>query len=161
LSEAWKRLDLGGAGLQRANRELAGRLKRRRRAWVLLVAAPLGLHRAYLEDRTGAWLWRGASAVTAVAAFWDLRVAAGLAIALLAAAAHDAWWIDRRVTALNKRIRRDVFLAGEAPPAGYAGRVIDEPGNRPLPFAEQERLLRDRARERENGESRSAGSGGR
>jgi hypothetical protein len=127
LSEAWKRLDLGGAGLQRANLALAGRLKRRGRAWALLAGAPLGLHRAYLDDRAGAWLWRAATAAAAAAAVWDLRVGGAIAAAMVLWAALDAWWIDRRVTALNKRIRREVFLAGEAPPPGYAGRVIDPP----------------------------------
>jgi hypothetical protein len=147
LSEAWRRLDLGGAGLQHANLALAGRLKRRGRAWALLAAAPLGLHRRYLDDPKGAWLWRIATAVALVAAFWDLRLCAAIVAAMVLAAAYDAWWIDRRVTALNKRIRREVFLAGEAPPPGYAGRVI-EPPNAPRapPFAEQERALREAAR---------------
>ena len=146
LSEAWKRLDLGGAGLQRANLALAERLKRRRRAWALLVGAPFGLHRAYLDDAKGAWIWRIASVATLAATFWDVRIAAGAGAALVAAVAYDAWWIDRRVTILNKRIRREIFLAGEAPPPGYSGRVIDPPAPRVPSFAEQERLLRDRAR---------------
>jgi hypothetical protein len=74
---------------------------------------------------------------------------------MLAAAVFDAWWIDRRVSRLNKRIRRDVFLSGDAPPAGYSGRVIDEPRRRPPSFAEQERLLRTLARGRSAGESAS------
>jgi len=146
LSAAWKRLDLGGAGLQRANLALAGRLKRRGRAWALLVGAPLGLHRAYLDDAKGAWLWRVAAVVALAAALWDLRIAAGVGAAWVAAVAYDAWWIDRRVTALNKRIRREVFLAGEPPPPGYSGRVIAPPGPRVSSFAEQERLLREAAR---------------
>ena len=145
MSEAWKRLDLGGAGLQRANRALAARLKRRGRAWALLVAAPLGLHRAYLDDAKGAWLWRIATVAALAAAIWNLRAGAVAGAALVAAAAYDAWWIDRRVTALNKRIRREVFLSGEAPPPGYTGRTIVPPGDRVPSFAEQERLLREGA----------------
>lgn len=146
LSEAWKRLDLGGAGLQRANLALAGRLKRRGRAWALLGGAPFGLHRAYLDDVKGAWLWRIASVGALAAIFWDVRIAAGAGAVLVAAVAYDAWWIDRRVTMLNKRIRREIFLAGEAPPPGYSGRVIDPPAPRVPSFAEQERLLREMAR---------------
>lgn len=146
LSEAWKRLDLGGAGLQRANLELAVRLKRRGRAWTLLAGAPFGLHRAYLDDAKGAWRWRIAAVAALAVTFWDLRVAAGAGIALVAAVAYDAWWIDGRVTALNKRLRREIFLAGEAPPPGYSGRVLPLPGPRVASFAEQERLLRDAAR---------------
>jgi hypothetical protein len=148
LSEAWKQLDLHGAGLQRANLELSRRLKRRGHAWALLVLAPLGLHRSYLEDRAGAWLWRTAGAALVIAGFWDFRAAISLGAGMLAAAGYDAWWVDRRVTALNKRLRREVFLAGEPPPPGYAGRVPEEPGRRAPSFAEQEQLLRELARRR-------------
>jgi len=146
LSEAWKRLDLGGAGLQRANLALAGRLKRRERAWALLAGAPLGLHRTYLDDTKAAWLWRIATVAALAATLWDLRLAAAVAAAWVAAIVYDAWWIDRRVTALNKRIRREIFLAGEAPPPGYSGRETAPPGARVPSFAEQERLLREAAR---------------
>jgi hypothetical protein len=146
LSEAWKRLDLGGAGLQRANLELAARLKRRKRAWALLAGAPLGLHRNYLDDAKGARVWRIATVAALAAALWDLRLAAAVGAALVAALAYDAWWIDRRVTALNKRIRREIFRAGEAPPPGYSGREIDPPSPSVPSFAEQERLLREAAR---------------
>jgi hypothetical protein len=146
LSEGWKRLDLGGAGLQRANLELAARLKRRGRALALLAAAPLGLHRAYLDDSKGAWIWRAASMLALTAALWDLRGAAALVAGMAAAAVYDAWWIDRRVTALNKRIRREVFLAGAAPPPGYTGRDPALPTRRTPSFAEQERALRAAAR---------------
>jgi hypothetical protein len=142
LSEGWKRLDLAGAGLQRANLELAARLKRRARAWALLAAAPLGLHRSYLDDPKGAWAWRIAAALAFATAFWDLRVAAAVFGGMVIAGIYDAWWIDRRVTDLNKGIRREVFLAGEAPPAGYTGRDLALPARRPPSFAEQERALR-------------------
>lgn len=142
MSEGWKRLDLAGAGLQRANLELAVRLKRRGRAWTLLAAAPLGLHRAYLDDSKGAWRWRAATCVALAAALWDWRAAAAVVAGMLVAIVHDAWWIDRRINALNKRIRRQVFLAGEGPPPGFTGRAFDLPRQRPLSFAEQERVLR-------------------
>jgi hypothetical protein len=146
LSEGWKRLDLAGAGLQRANLELAARLKRRARAWGLLAAAPLGLHRSYLGDPKGAWAWRIATALALATAFWNLRVAAAVCSGMVVAAIYDAWWIDRRVTALNKRIRRQVFLAGEAPPPGYTGRDPAQPARSPASFVEQERALRAAAR---------------
>jgi hypothetical protein len=142
LSEGWKRFDLAGAGLQRANLELAARLKRRARAWALLAAAPLGLHRSYLDDPKGAWAWRVASAFALAAAFWDVRVAAAVCAGMVVAGLYEAWWIDRRVTALNKRLRREVFLSGESPPPGYTGRDPALPARRPPSFAEQERALR-------------------
>ncbi len=146
MSDAWQALDLGGGGLQQANLALARRLKRRRRAYFLLAVAPLGLHRAYLEDRRGAWLWRAAAAALVGAALLDLRAAFALAAPLVAALAYDAWWIDRRVTAINKRLRQEVYLSQAAsPPPGFAGRAFPEPGGRPPSFAEQERLLRERA----------------
>jgi hypothetical protein len=84
---------------------------------------------------------------------------------MLLLALYDLVWIDRRVVALNKRIRRDVYLStGTAPPDGYKGRYMEDadkeeqaprgPGKRVLSFAEQERLLRELA-ERSNRERKT------
>jgi hypothetical protein len=149
LSDAWRGLNLAGGGLQQANLVLARRLKRRRRAYSLLAVAPLGLHRSYLADRRGAWLWRAGAAALVAAAFVDLRAAALAGAVLAAALAYDAWWIDRRVTILNKRIRQEVYLAQAAdPPPGFAGRPLPDPGARAPSFAEQEQLLRSLAKRR-------------
>jgi hypothetical protein len=155
LSGGWRQLDLGGGGLQRANLELARRLKRRRTAYALLAVAPLGLHRRYLGDRRGAWLWPLGAAAGVGAAFLDIRIALGIAALFVAALAYEAWWIDRQVTAANKRIRREVYLAqAAAPPPGFSGRFPNEhaPRSRAPSIAEQERLLRDLTRSRRGGD---------
>jgi hypothetical protein len=147
VSDGWQGRDLGGGGLQAANRVLAARLKRRSRAYALLGLAPLGLHRAYLESTRGAWAWRGAAVI--VAALWWWQPGAGWAglAALAAAAIADGFWIDRRVTALNKKLRRDVYLGhGATPPQGYRGREPQAGPGRVASFAEQERLLREMAK---------------
>lgn len=166
MSEAWKHLDLQGGGLQAANLKLARLLKRRRRAYCLLLAAPLGLHRAYLEERRGAWAYRGLS-LAAIAAF-----AAGLpyvgwaAVSLLAGfAAYDIVWIEGRIAQLNKATRLRIYMAqtrGAPPdfrgryPEDSAGDPRDDPGTLPAPgsrvrsFAEQEALLRELARRRQS-----------
>ncbi|MCX7893306.1 MAG: hypothetical protein N2544_13190 [Burkholderiales bacterium] len=153
MSEGWKRLDLAGGGLQSANLRLARELKRRRRAYALWLAFPLGLHHDYLGNAAGGWLFRGLSLAAVVLAFVSWPAAIAAAIVLLALAVHDLVWIDRRVVALNKAIRQRVFLSGgAAPPEGYRGRDPDaeasgapRPGSRALSFAEQERLLRELA----------------
>lgn len=159
MSEAWKRLDLEGGGVQAANLKLARLLKRRDRAYALLAAFPLGLHRGYLDDRRGAWGYR-ALALTALVCFalgwWWPGAAAALALA--GWAAWDVRWIDDRVAAINKALRRQVYLA-QAPgaPTGFRGRYTDDESaprepvagtrsGRAPPFAEQERLLRELAR---------------
>jgi hypothetical protein len=155
LAAAWRKQDLGGRGLQHANLELVRRLKRRAIAYALLAAAPLGLHRRYLDDRRGAWRWPVGTAVGVIAALLDGRLAVGAAVAFVAAIAYEARWIDRRLTALNKRIRREVYLAqAAAPPPGFTGRVLDETARPRVPsIAEQERLLRHLARSRRSSES--------
>ena len=156
MSEAWKRLDLAGGGLQAANLRLARRLKRRARAYALWALFPLGLHHAYLENPAGAWLYRGLTGFAVVLALFDWRAAAAAAVVMLLLAGYDLVWIDRRVVALNKKIRRDVYLSTDAsPPDGYAGRFPDETdgaapgrlgrGQRAPSFAEQEKLLRELA----------------
>jgi hypothetical protein len=114
---------------------------------------PLGLHRAYLDDPRGAWAYRIASLAAAGAAFLDWRAASVIAALVLGAAAYDVYWVDRRVTALNKTIRKQVYLSQTAgPPPDFKGREISEDGApraRAPSFAEQERLLRQLARDRD------------
>jgi hypothetical protein len=156
VSEAWRGLDLGGGGLQAANIRLARTLKRRSRAYGLLAAFPLGLHRSYLDDPRGAWLYRGATALAVIGVFVDWRFAVVLAALIAAALVHDIFWIERRVVALNKAIRTQVYLS-QAPgaPEGFRGRYTDdsEPARaaRVPSFAEQERLLRELAARQRGG----------
>lgn len=156
MSDGWKRVDLEGGGLQALNLRLAGRLKQRRRAYALWAGFPLGLHHAYLENPAGAWLFRGLTLLAAALAFFDWRATAAAGLVMVLLALYDLVWIDRRVIALNKSIRREVFLsAGATPPDGYRGRYdVETPpaapasprrGQRVLSFAEQEKLLRELA----------------
>lgn len=102
MKRSWKRLDLEGGGLQAANLRLARTLRRRGVAYALWLAFPLGAHRWYLKEPWGALAYCGLSAA---AAFLPALAAAAAAFALF-----DLWWIDRRVTALNKRLRMQAFL---------------------------------------------------
>jgi hypothetical protein len=147
MSGGWQGRDLGGGGLQSANAALVGRLKRRPLAYALLAAAPLGLHRAYLDSPRGAWAWRIGTLAVAALAWWNASAGLAGAALLVLAAAWDAVWIDRRVTRLNKSLRREAYLGhGAAPPAGYRGRDPEAGVSRVPSFAEQERLLRELAR---------------
>jgi hypothetical protein len=115
MGNSWKRQDLGGGGLQQANLALARTLRKRRTAYALLILFPVGAHRWYLAEPGGALAYCLLSALAGIA--WPFGAAA------LAFALFDIWWIDRRVTALNKRLRMQALLgAGPAPPAGFAGR---------------------------------------
>jgi len=143
VSEAWKRIDLGGEGLQQANLRLARALRRPRTAYLLWLAFPLGAHRAYLRELRGAWAYRAASLVAIVLLALDWRAGAALGGILVAAALADLYWIGRRVTALNKELRMQAYLRPVAgAPPGFRGRFTDDPeAPRPPSFAEQERLL--------------------
>jgi hypothetical protein len=110
VSDAWKRLDLSGGGLQEANLRLAASLRRRRTAYLLWLAFPLGAHRAYLRDRAGAWAFRLGSAAALGLLLIDRRAAACAALALLALALYDLARMDARVTRLNKAIRMQIYL---------------------------------------------------
>ena len=121
MSKAWKRIDLDGGGLQQANVRLARTLRKRPVAYAWLLLFPAGAHRWYLREPFGAIAYL---ALTVAAAFWWPAGAAGLAFA-----AFDLWWIDRRVTAINKRLRMQAFLRdAPGPPKGFAGRFAkDDP----------------------------------
>jgi hypothetical protein len=144
VSEAWKRLDLGGEGLQQANLRLAAALRRPRTAYLLWLAFALGAHRAYLSERRGAWAYRLASLAALALLAFDWRAAAAVAAVVVTAALYDLHWIGRRVTALNKQLRIEAYLRPVAgAPLGFRGRFTDdgEQPSRPPSFAEQENLL--------------------
>jgi len=110
VSDAWKRLDLAGGGLQEANLRLAASLRRPRTAYLLWLAFPLGAHRAYLHDRAGAWGFRLGSAAALGLLLVDWRAAAAAALLVVAVALVDLARMDARLTRLNKAIRMQVYL---------------------------------------------------
>ncbi|MDA8224868.1 MAG: TM2 domain-containing protein [Betaproteobacteria bacterium] len=129
MSDAWKQLDLGGAGLQEVNRELAAQLRNRKQAFVRLLAFPLGLHRDYLRHPLGAWLYRGVFAAALIAYFVLRRpcIGGGLLVLLTLAALYDLRWIDDRVASLNKQLRLQAFRSRPSTaPRGFRGRMTDE-----------------------------------
>ena len=132
MSDAWKQLDLGGAGLQELNRELASQLRSRKRAFARLLAFPLGLHRDYLQHPLGAWLYRGVFAA-ALAAYFILRrpcIGGALLVLLTLAALYDIRWIDDRVASLNKQLRMRAFRSRPSTaPQGFRGRMSDDPAD--------------------------------
>jgi len=146
VSGSWKRLDLGGEGLQQANLRLAATLRRPRTAYLLWLAFPLGAHRSYLRERRGAWAYRAASLAALALLALDWRASAALGAVLVCAALYDLTWIRRRVPELNKALRMQAYLRPVAgAPQGFRGRFTDdadeERAARPHSFAEQERLL--------------------
>jgi len=156
-------MDLAGGGLQSANIRLARLLKKRRIAYALLLAFPLGLHRAYLEDRRGAALFCIGTLLAAVNFAAGATILGWLLAAFLAGwAVTDLWWIEGAVARINKRLRVEVYMhQTRGAPAGYRGRFADEvpeagPGEpsreaRAASFAEQERRLREEAAKRGEG----------
>lgn len=156
MNPKWRELDLNGGGLQAANLRLAGTLRRRRTAYALMLAFPLGAHRWYLgEVRSAAWF----PALTAAAIGGWLAGSAALALAALAALVAllgwDLYTLEDRITAVNKRLRMAVYLSqGTGAPAGFQGRfgngtAAADPAQRRVPtLAEQEALLRDVAARR-------------
>lgn len=110
MSDAWKRLDLAGGGLQQANLRLAATLRRRRTAYLLWLAFPLGAHRAYLHDRAGSWAYRLASAAAFGLLWFDARAAAAVALVIGAFALYDLARLESRLTRLNKTLRMQVYL---------------------------------------------------
>ena len=153
MSGAWRRLDLAGGGLQEANREIARTLRRRGIAYGLWLLFPVGAHRFYLAEALGGLVYVAATAALLAFAVAGWTVAALVASAVLVSlAAFDLWWIDRRVTDLNKRLRMRAYLrpVPGAPP-GFKGRLTDAadtPASRPASFTEQERLLTEIERAR-------------
>jgi hypothetical protein len=130
MSDAWKHLDLQGEGLQSANLALSRQQKSLRRARLLLLAFPSGMHRAYLADRRGAWLYRLGALLCVLAAWFSPLAGVALLAGLAGFAVRDFFWADDRVAQINKALRKASFFSGKtSPPPGYRGRYVDPADN--------------------------------
>lgn len=173
MSDAWKEIDLEGGGLQGANVRLARLLRRRGVARALFALFPLGLHRDYLHDRLGAWLYRAATLLGVIALLAGQSWLGGLVLAVgTAFAIYDFVRLEDAIAHVNKKVRMQVYLSQTAgAPSGFKGHYADEPppgspeqsaaGSDPAgetraeqriaSFAEQERRLRELAAARKTG----------
>jgi hypothetical protein len=173
MSDTWRKIDLAGGGLQSANVRLARLLRKRGVARALFALFPLGLHRDYLHDRRGAWLYRAATLIGVVALLSGHSWIAGLVLTAGAAfAIYDFARLEDAVARVNKKLRMQVYLSQTAgAPAGFGGHYTDEPQpetlaqppagpdvapetraeERTASFAEQERRLRELAARRTGG----------
>jgi TM2 domain-containing membrane protein YozV len=129
MSQAWKKLDLGGSGLQSMNASLTRQMRRRGPAYVLAALFPLGLHRFYLKEPVGgiAYIASGVLAAGLWLGGLGLWALVPLGAALAALVFDLAVWIESRVVAYNKALRMQQFLRpGATPPKDYRGRYTDE-----------------------------------
>lgn len=128
MSKAWKSLDLEGGGLQTINQALTAKMKSRLAAYGLWLLFPLGLHRFYLRQVVPAIFALIGLDLIAVAGLVMFGFGGGWSFLLPLAVAglYELWWIDRRVTEINKELRMNLYLRkGYSPPKDYRGRVAD------------------------------------
>lgn len=127
MKKAWKALNLDGDGVQSLNARYTRLMRRRPIAYLFLVLFPLGGHRWYLHEYRGAAAFLGLTCATVVSALWiNHLIAVILGSLCLFFAIYDLFWIDRRVTIENKKIRMREFLQpGRQPPSNYKGRYPD------------------------------------
>lgn len=127
MSEAWKKLDLEGGGLQSVNATMTRLMRHRKTAYLLWLLFWLGAHRFYLRSSGLGLAFIVATATTIALYFFAPKVAIGLLALTCAFALYDLYWIDRRVADLNKALRIQLYLrADQAPPSNYRGRYTDE-----------------------------------
>lgn len=129
MSQAWKKLDLGGAGLQTVNARITSQMRRHRVAYPLaLLLFPLGAHRFYLGTPLGGLAYLALSAATLLLALlaptWSALIPAALMLAFLV---FDLFWMDRYILRFNKQLRMAQFMQpGATPPKHFRGRYTDE-----------------------------------
>ncbi|MEQ1668429.1 MAG: hypothetical protein ABL868_08260 [Sulfuriferula sp.] len=142
MSNAWKKLNLEGEGLQSANLKLVEQMKQRKLAYQLLAIFPLGLHRDYLDEVPGAWVYRLTTvAIIALFIFGFTWSALILLSAMSGFAIYDIRWIEDRVASINKALRIQAYKNKPATqmPKNFRGRYTDEGLDSYLQLKEQER----------------------
>ncbi|HDP89233.1 MAG TPA: TM2 domain-containing protein [Thioalkalivibrio sp.] len=128
MSQAWKKLDLGGAGLQTVNARITSQMRRHRVAYPLAALFPLGAHRFYLGTPLAGGAYLALTAATVglwlFGTAWAALIPAGLALAFLV---FDLFWMDRYIVRFNKELRMAQFMQPDArPPKNFQGRYTDE-----------------------------------
>jgi len=129
MNEAWKNMDLEGEGLQTLSLKLSQQFKQRNRANKLLLLFPFGLHRIYLDDPKGAWLYRS-GLLLALSAWLLHRPCIGIItiVIMTGFAVYDIRWIEDRIAYLNKQIRMAEWRNRPATaPKHYRGRYTGVP----------------------------------
>ena len=130
MSEAWKKLDLGGEGLQSVNARITRQMRRHRVAYPLAVLFPLGAHRFYLHSPAGGVAYLALSATAVLLWFYMAAWTAAIPLALsLGLLIFDLFWMDRHIVRFNKALRMQQFMqkgSKSAPPKHYRGRYTDE-----------------------------------
>jgi TM2 domain-containing membrane protein YozV len=142
MSNAWKKLNLEGEGLQSTNLKLVEQMKQRKLAYQLLAIFPSGLHRDYLEEVRGAWVYRLSTiAIVALILMGHGMISLAIFTAIAAFAAYDIRWIEDRVAAINKALRIQAYKNKPATqmPKNFRGRYTDEGLDEYLQLKEQER----------------------
>ncbi len=159
VTDAWKKHDLGGGGLQQANLRLARALRRRGVAYLLLLLFPAGAHRFYLRQPLGGALFIGLTGGVLLALHaGNPDIAWTLFGIQLGFALFDLVRMERRLTGLNKALRMKAYLrAAPGAPRDFRGHYTDGPDEaraavgRTASFAEQERQLAELARKKRDG----------
>lgn len=126
MSDAWKKLDLDGQGLQTVNLIMAKQQRHHKTAYLLWLLFPIGAHRVYLKSSALGLVY---TALTALGIIFSISDSAGLPFFALevAFALFDLWWIDKRVLDLNKSLRMHLLMQkGMQTPEDYRGRYVDE-----------------------------------
>ena len=141
MHEAWKNLNLEGQGLQSANLRLVQLLKKRKVAYSWLCLFPSGMHRAYLDEARGAWLYRILTlAFVALFILGYNLPALAILVGQIGFALYDIRWIEDRIASLNKQLRMQVYLKqGSAAPKDFKGRYTDDGLDDYLKAKDQER----------------------
>lgn len=124
MSEAWKKMDLEGGGLQSLQLRLLRSQKKLPKAYASWLLFPLGLHRIYLKQP---WFWL--YPLAAIGLLWSgLTLIGGVLLGLIAAAAiYDLLHIPDWVSQVNKELRKSLWLNKKAPPppVDFKGRYSD------------------------------------
>jgi len=127
MSQSWKKLDLGGDGLQTINLQFNRLQKKLSSAIIYWCFFPLGLHQIYLRQYRKATLYLLLSSITIAFLYFpllDWRIAAGVLGVL---SLWDLVNLPNDVTHFNKALKIELYLQkGKQMPADFRGRYTDD-----------------------------------
>ena len=163
MKKVWQQQVLDGDGLQSINLNYIAQKKDSKKAYLLAAFYLFGLHQFYLGNKKRGVVYCILTIAVLITMNFAVFIGALIAFAQIIMMFIDVKQIENQVATFNKNLKMELaFQQNNKPPHSFKGRFVDDNAQANadgshqaiLSFAEQEALIRQMNREKQNKETK-------